>query len=155
MESITIRKAKPADIETLFEFEQGIASAERAFDPTLKAETYHYYDLKLMMKDPQVHLIVAESNGRLIGSAYAKIEEAKPYLRHEYHAYLGFMYVIPEWRGKKINQMIMEELKQWARSKGISELRLDVYLDNIVAVKAYEKSGFKKLLVNMRMSVDE
>ena len=155
MESIIIRKAIFSDIETLFRFEQGIAATERPFDPTLKDEPYNYYDLRLMIKDPLVHVVVAETNGQLIGSGYARIEHAKPYLKHEYHVYLGFMWVEPEWRGKNINQMIIEELKQWSLSKGIAELRLDVYDENIVAVKAYEKAGFKKLLVNMRLGLKD
>jgi ribosomal protein S18 acetylase RimI-like enzyme len=154
MKPIKIRKAIPSDLDTLFQFEQGIANAERPFDPTLKPGPYNYYDLGLMIKDPLVHVVVAEHNGQLIGSGYARIEKSKPYLTHEYHSYLGFMYVVPEWRGKNINQMIMEELKRWSQSKGMTELRLDVYLENTAAVKAYEKAGFEKLLVNMRMGLD-
>lgn len=32
---ILIRKATPADLETLLRFEQGVVQAERPFDPTL------------------------------------------------------------------------------------------------------------------------
>lgn len=42
MQTITIRKAHPNDLEKLLEFEQGIITAERPFDPTLKAEKTHY-----------------------------------------------------------------------------------------------------------------
>src|SRR5215471_13030677 len=155
MDSIKIRKAVSSDIDTLFKFEQGIATTERPIDSTLKDETYNYYDLRLMIKDPLVHVVVAEIDGRLIGSGYAKIENAKPYLKHKQHAYLGFMWVEPDWRGKNVNQMIIEELKRWSLSKGITELRLDVYDENIAAVKAYEKVGFRKLLVNMRMGISD
>jgi ribosomal protein S18 acetylase RimI-like enzyme len=42
-------------------------------------------------------------------------------------------------------------LKEWCRSQNITELRLDVYHDNPSAIRAYEKAGFKKHLVNMRL----
>jgi ribosomal protein S18 acetylase RimI-like enzyme len=155
MEPITIRKATQSDLDTLLQFEQGIATSERPFDPTLKDEHYHYYDLAQMINDPLVYVVVAEHNGKLIASGYARIEKAKPYLKHEYHAYVGFMWVEPEWRGKNINQMIIEELKRWSVSKGITELRLDVYDENTPAVKAYKKAGFKKLLVNMRLRLKD
>lgn len=42
-----------------------------------------------MVNDPNVHLVVAELNHEIIGSGYARIENAKPYLQHPKHAYLG------------------------------------------------------------------
>ena len=152
-EIITIRKAGLADIETLLQFEQGIVEAERPFDPTLKPHPNYYYDIKKMLEDPLVQVIVAECREQLIGCGYARIEKAKHYLQHESHGYLGFMYVHPAWRGKNINQLIIESLKQWSASKGISEMRLDVYYDNTVAIKAYEKAGFDKLMIQMRMGL--
>jgi len=152
-EAVTIREATISDIETLLEFEQGVVSAERPYDPTLKPHPNHYYDLRQMIDDPITELVVAETNGQLIACGYARIETAKQYLRHDKHAYVGFMYVRPEWRGKNINQMIIEKLKQWSISMGITEMRLEVYKDNIAAIKAYEKSGFSKLIIQMRMGL--
>ena len=94
--------------------------------------------------------MVAELGGELIGSGYARIENAKPYLQHQQHAYLGFMYVAPAHRGKGINRMIMETLEAWARTQNITELRLDVYQQNDAAIKAYEKTGFIKHMIAMR-----
>jgi ribosomal protein S18 acetylase RimI-like enzyme len=61
--------------------------------------------------------------------------------------------VQPEWRGKNINQMIIENLKQWTITKGLSEMRLEVYIENMAAIKAYEKAGFSKLMVQMRLGL--
>jgi RimJ/RimL family protein N-acetyltransferase len=151
--SISIRKASFADLETLRRFEQGVIEAERPFDPTLKPDPNYYYDLDQMMSDPDVHLVVAVCDEQVIGSGYARIEKAKHYLKHPLHSYLGFMYVDPQWRGKKINQLIIEELKQWSFNKNINELRLDVYVENAPAIKAYEKAGFSKLMMQMRLYI--
>jgi len=152
-ETITIRKATVSDIPTLARFEQGVVETERPFDPTLKPHPNSYYDVPRMIEDPLVHLVVAEHGGRLIGCGYARIEASKHYLRHERHAYLGFMYVDLEWRGKNVNQMIIENLKQWTIAQGVTEMRLEVYVKNLAAVKAYEKAGFSQLLVQMRMGI--
>lgn len=150
---IIIRKARPADLETLLAFEQGVISAERPFDPTLKAGQTHYYDIEKMIAATDVELVVAESKGELLASGYARIENAKPYLQHTQHAYLGFMYVVPAYRGKGINRMILDVLIQWVKTQNISELKLDVYNENASAIKAYEKAGFSKYMVNMRMGL--
>ena len=152
MDQMVVRRASLADVKTLRLFEQGVIATERPFDSTLKNGLIHYYDLEAMIAADHIEILVAELHNQLIGSGYARIEEAKPYLQHKKHAYLGFMYVIPEYRGKGVNQKIIEALKQWAIQQNITELRLDVYNDNLPAIKAYEKTGFKRHMIEMRMS---
>ena len=168
MSTIMIRKALPSDMDTLLRFEQGVIATERPFDSTLKTGKIHYYDLMGMINAPDCELLVAELDGAdggegtvgadgavgaLIGSGYARIEAAKHYLQHPIHAYLGFMYVEPAHRGKGVNRQIIAALTTWARSRNVNELRLDVYHENLNAIKAYEKAGFSKNMINMRMGI--
>jgi GNAT superfamily N-acetyltransferase len=95
---------------------------------------------------------VIEADGIVIASGYALIKTARPYLNHEEYAYLGFMYTHPDYRGKGVNQLVVEELKKWASTKGMKEIRLTVYDDNIPAIKAYERVGFKKHIIEMRLN---
>jgi len=153
MNNIITRKAQPADLNTLLSFEQGIITAERPFDSTLKEGEIHYYDLAKLIDDPNFEVIVAELDGEVIGSGYARITQSKDYLKHDRHCYLGFMYVKPEHRGKGINNLVLEALKQWTKSQGINELRLEVYNNNQPAIRAYEKAGFTPNLLEMRMGL--
>ena len=150
MDDITIRKATHADMETLLQFEQGVISAERPFDPTLKASDVKYYDLEGMLTLPHINLVVAQLNGEVIGSGYARVESAKPYLKHQQYAYLGFMYVLPQHRGKGVNKKVIASLTEWSAKQGITELRLEVYFENAPAIKAYEKVGFNCHMLTMR-----
>src|SRR5215468_9386252 len=102
MDRLNIRKATLDDLDILLAFEQDLIQTERPFDPTIKSTPTHYYDIKAMILSPAVEVAVAEFDSQVIGSGYARIEEAKPYLQHSKHAYLGFMYVIPNHRGKGI-----------------------------------------------------
>jgi GNAT superfamily N-acetyltransferase len=150
---ITIKPAEPKDISTLLEFEQGIVLAERPFDSTLREGEIHYYDLLELINSDKSMVLVATHNDILVGSGYAKIVEAKDYYRHTHYAYLGFMYVRPEYRGQGINKMVLDGLLDWAKSKGITEVRLEVYEENEVAKKAYLKAGFKPNLLEMRIEI--
>lgn len=154
MEQIITRPASIKDLEILLGFEQEIIKAERPFDPTLKNGEIHYYDIAYMIKAADVEVVVAEAAGEIIGSGYARIQDSKVYVKYPKHAYLGFMYVKPAYRGKGVNKMIIETLKQWSNGQGITELRLEVYDDNTPAVRAYKKTGFTKLLVQMRLGTD-
>jgi GNAT superfamily N-acetyltransferase len=150
---IYIRKATLDDLAILLEFEQGIIAAERPFDPTLKEGNISYYNIGKMISAIDVEVVVAVQNDRIIGSGYARIENAKPYLNHKLYAYLGFMFTHPDHRGQGVNNLIIEALTNWVRSHDIFEMRLDVYSDNPSAIKAYEKVGFKKHLINMRLGL--
>ena len=153
MEQITTRTATLADLDVLLEFEQGIVQTERPFDPTLKDNHINYYDIAAMIGAPHVEVVVAELESEIIGSGYARIEDSKVYLKHQKHAYLGFMYVKPEYRGKGVNKKVVDALQDWVAKRGITEFRLDVYSENSPAIKAYEKIGFKKHLIEMRMEL--
>jgi len=153
MEHIVIRKAVLNDLEVLLRFEQGVITAERPFDTTLQEGEIHYYDIPAMISAPHIELLVAMINGQLIGVGYARIEEGRHYLKHRQHAYLGFMYVDPAHRGKGVNGLIVDALKKWASEQHINELRLDVYYNNEYAIKAYEKVGFQKHLIEMRLGL--
>lgn len=147
-----IRKATIEDLPILLQFEQGVISAERPFDNTLIPGAISYYDLEGFITAPDVHVLVAEINGEIAGSGYARIKKnPEIYYDFEKYAYLGFMYVQPAYRGMGVNQAIIEELKKWAIERGLTEIRLEVYNDNIGAIKAYEKVGFEKRMIEMRV----
>ncbi|SHF75631.1 Ribosomal protein S18 acetylase RimI [Pedobacter caeni] len=148
-----IRCATFNDMDKLLAFEQGVINAERPFDPTLKDGDITYYDIDKMISSPEIELLVAELGGEVVGSGYARIEKSKPYLRHPQYAYLGFMYVDPKYRGMGLNQKIIERLSEWSASKGITELRLEVYQTNEPAIRAYEKAGFVRHIVLMRKEI--
>jgi GNAT superfamily N-acetyltransferase len=149
------RTATARDLGALRQFEQGIVSAERAFDATLRAGSIQYYDIEGMLVAENVLFVVAERGNQLVGCGFARIDNAKTYLSHSQQAYLGLMYVAHNYRGQGINGGIVERLKQWCRTRGVTELRLEVYSDNLIAVSAYEKAGFSKHIVEMRLRLDD
>jgi RimJ/RimL family protein N-acetyltransferase len=154
MDGITIRKATLEDLDVLLAFEQAVIEAERPFDSTIKRGRTSYYDIRELIGSPDVEIIVAELDGRLIGSGYARIEKAKPFYEHSHHSYLGFMYVVPEHRGRGVNGLIVEALYEWSRKRAVHEIRLEVFSDNAAAIRAYEKAGFAANLLTMRARLD-
>ncbi len=151
MGEIVIRPATLSDLDVLLKFEQGMIEAERPFDISIRGGgDVRYYDLEQLIVSVDTELVVAETDGEIIACGYARIENSKAYLKHSRHSYFGFMYVVPEHRGKGVNKVIIEELEAWSFAKGVTEMRLEVYTANLGAVKAYEKSGFSGHLVEMR-----
>lgn len=155
MENVILRDARLEDLKTLKEFEQEIIRAERPFDPTIRPDPISYYNLEAYIKSQDVKVVVAEKDGQLVASGYALIKNARHYLDHDTYAFLGFMYTVPEVRGQGINAKIVAVLTQWAKKQGLEEVRLTVYQDNIPAIKAYEKSGFKSHINEMRLRLEK
>ena len=152
MSNVTeIRPAVTEDIDTILQFEQGVVAAERPLNDKLKTGTVHYYDVAALVASDSSQVLVAVEAGRLVGTGHASIKESLDYLTHDKHAYLGLMYVDPEFRGRGIIQSIIADLMGWARTKGIADFYLDVYAGNQSAVKAYEKFGFEANLIEMKM----
>ena len=151
MDNVKIRTATLDDMDILLEFEQGVIRAERPFDVTLGADPITYYNLEELILSDDASLVVAEIEGKIIGSGYALKKAARPYLNHGFYSYLGFMFTLFDHRGKGVNTKIIERLKQWSDSKGLKEIRLTVYDENHGAISAYEKAGFKKHIIEMRL----
>ncbi len=153
-EQISYREALSGDIPALRQLEQGVVEAERPFNSAIKDKDVIYYDLNTLISSEHACLLVAEYQGELIASGYARIEASKQAFTHEQHGYLGFMYVSPDHRGKGINQQLMGRLLSWCQQQGISDFYLDVYSMNAGAIRAYEKLGFTANKVEMKLHLD-
>ena len=148
---IKIRQAASEDLPAILAFEQGVVAAERPYNNEVKDGTVQYYDMAALISSDQSRVLVAEDSGRLVATGHATLKSSSNYLNHDRHAYLGLMFVEPEYRGQGIIQEIIAGLLQWSRSEGVTNFYLDVYGENVAAVKAYEKLGFRPNLVEMRL----
>ena len=146
-----IRTAVLEDLETLKKFEQEIISYERPFAPNLKKNPIIYYDIKDLIVRADAEVLVVVDDKLLVGSGYALIKKSPPYKDPDHYAYLGFMYVAPDHRGKGLNGALCTKLIDWAKNRNISDIQLDVYAQNKSALDAYAKIGFKPDLLKMRL----
>lgn len=150
-----VRTATRGDLETLKAFEQGIIAAERPYDHTIKPDPVNYYDIGELIDSDDAEVAVVDVDGQLVASGYARTKESRSYVQDTHHAYLGFMYVHPDYRGRGLNKLLMAHFFDWAKAKGLPEVRLTVYAGNTPAISAYEKAGFTQHIVEMRLNLDE
>ena len=147
----TIRKAILEDLPKLLEFEQLLIKTERPMDPTIKEGKISYYDIGAFIQQKDTEVLLVETNATIVASGYAQIKGDRHYLKHDLQGYLGFMYVDEAHRGQGLNKLLIDALIQWCQDRKVDEIRLDVYQDNPSAIRAYEKAGFKKHLITMRL----
>lgn len=154
MNELNIRKARLADVPTLLELEQSIIDYERKFNTDIRKEDAKYYNISALISGKNSAVFIGEINNKIIATGYALIKEALPQFSYTQYTYLGFMYVLPEYRGKGINSRIMEATKEWSLQRDIKNLRLQVYSENHSAIQAYKKMGFKTELQEMKLKIE-
>ena len=150
-----VRKATKNDLPILGIFMDGLVDAERPMDVTIKDGKVVYYDLENFINNDNAVMYVVELNDELVASGYAKINPDREYLKHDKHVYLGFMFVPKQHRGNGYNKLIVNALLLWSKEKNIHEIRLDVYDSNPSAIRAYQKAGFTKHMIQMRMNISD
>ncbi|MHA7059903.1 N-acetyltransferase family protein [Aquimarina sp. M1] len=149
-----LRSAKTEDLPILLDFEQKIIETEIPMDPTLvTSRKINYYNLSEYIKSDHTEVVVAEINGEIVGSGYGQIRDRNDFFKQNKMGYIGFMYVKEAYRGKGISQQIINYLSNWFETKDMEEIQLDVYDQNQRAIKAYQKAGFEKYLVRMRINL--
>ena len=151
MKILTFREATPSDTNDLLALEQKVIEAERPFNSAIKDKNAHYYNIPELISSSNSHLLVAENNSEIIATGYIQIRQSKPSLQHASHGYLGFMFVLPQFRGQGINKTILDKLISWGSINGITDFYLDVYASNQAAIKAYQKVGFTPSLLEMKL----
>ncbi len=152
---LRLREALDSDLPTLLAMEQGLVRDERPYDPTIRPDPVYYHDLPALLSDPHSRVVVVEADKTVVACGFATRRVPRHYLDHDAYAYMGLMYTHPDFRGRGINGQIVADLKAWAVSRGLLEMRLTVYYDNEPALRAYEKAGFKRHLVEMRFREGE
>ena len=153
MEAVKLIKALLSDEPLLLEFEQKVLATERPYNSAIKLTAAYYYDLEVLLTSTKSYLAIVEVADTVVGFGYAQIRESKQSLTHDFHSYLSFMYVAPEYRGRGINKSIIKSLIQWSKKQGISACYLDIYSENKAAIQAYEKVGFVTSMIEMKLNL--
>lgn len=121
---VRLRKMRMSDIPTISEI-------ERESFPAPWSEEAFYHEL---VHNRLAYYIVAEVGGAVVGYAgmWLVIGEA----------HVTNIAVRPAYRGRKIGERLMRELRRVALRKGAVRMTLEVRVSNRIAQNLYQKLGF-------------
>jgi len=88
-------------------------------------------------------LFVAKSGNKPVGFAYGSVFREHPLEVLEFVGNINDVYVLPEFRGKGIGKKLIAKSLNRLKVEGVKAVRLTVLTKNEIAVKLYEKFGFK------------
>ena len=141
-----IRAARPSDADVIAEFNRRLASESenRELDPdTLKR------GVRMLLSDPthgQYWIAEADEHAEAdepVGQCLVTTEWSD--WTNGRYWWFQSVYVVPEWRGRKVFRALWDHVESSARKEGdVASLRLYVERDNASARAIYEKLGMEE-----------
>lgn len=156
MEELTIRRAKESDIPTINKLLYEVLKVHSDVRPDLfKAGTKKYTDeeLKKILEDDKTPVFVAEKEGNVVGYAFCVHQQ---YINNNNMTdiktlYIDDLCVDEAARGAHVGKALYEYVLNYAKAEGYYNVTLNVWADNVNAVKFYEKIGLKIQKIGMEM----
>ena len=98
-----------------------------------------------ILADESAALFVAESNGRIVGMACARIRQAPeiPILVPRRYARIEELVVLKRFQRQGIGRALADKAHEWALGKQVGQVELNVWEFNAAAISLYEKLGYK------------
>lgn len=135
--SLIIRAAEPKDAEEIIIMVKQVMK-ETGFFPHTAEEFNITVDHEIEYMKSTALFLVAEIDGKIVGSATLDRSELKK-LNH--NVTFGIT-ILKEYCGLGIGSILMEKVIEWTKAEGIEKIELEVFENNISAIKLYNKFGF-------------
>lgn len=137
---ILIRLAQTEDAQALVEFNQAMALETEG--KTLIDEKIKNGVTAVFSDEKKGFYVVAEDSGKIVGGLMITFEWSD--WRNSWFWWIQSVYILPDYRGKKIYSLLYSFVKNKAQNEGnVCGFRLYVEHDNFNAQKVYEKLGMK------------
>jgi ribosomal protein S18 acetylase RimI-like enzyme len=148
MESIQIRKATGSDIKNVQEI--GRKTFAETFSAGNTAENLDKYLVEgfseekiaseLNNSNSEFYFAILDNN--VIGYLKLNFGQSQTELKDDSALEMERIYVLKEFHGKKVGQVLYEQVMEIARQKKVNYVWLGVWEENLRAISFYKKNGF-------------
>ena len=151
---MNIRRAKESDINVIDKLLYEVHKVHSDVRPDLfKAGSKKYTDdeLKQILSDDSRPVFVAEKDGNVLGYIFCVYQQhiGNNSLTDIKTLYIDDLCVDENARGMNIGRSLYNYAVDYARENGFYNVTLNVWADNVNAVKFYEKLGLKIQKIGM------
>jgi len=148
MNSIQIAKVNPSHLislqqigRTTFQETFGNANSEEDMKNYLD-EGFSEEKLTSELKNKDTEFYFAFLNQEIIGYLKINFAQAQTEIKDEKALEIERIYVLQEFHGKKVGQLLFEKALQIAKDNKLSYIWLGVWEENPRAIQFYQKNGF-------------
>lgn len=150
MTHITIRCAKPEDEDAVLQLWQEMmdyhARLDSRFQPAPDGKEHFQAALREWMADETRRVLVAVSNGEVVGYIIGRLAENPPVFAMRYFGYITDICVAPQWRHKGVGRKLFAALQGWFRQQGLNVVQLNVAALNPTSQAFWRAMGFQDFL---------
>ena len=137
---IEIKEANENNVTIANELLTKLIKEERKYVENVKEDFVITKNYEEIYQNEDNCLYFAFINNEIIGYLFGYI--INDYINKSPVAKLDALYVIKEYRNKKVATKLIEEFKTWCQKNSITYINVTVWSDNIVAKHLYLKHGF-------------
>ena len=159
MSAISVRPARLDDAPTLGKLGALLVRTHFEFDPKrflpLTPQTEERYGafLSSQLDDPDTVILVAEGDGHVFGYTYATVEGYDYMSLRGPAGVLNDIVVDPSYRGRGIGRMLLEATIDELKARSVPRVVLSTAEQNEAAQHLFERSGFRRTMVEMTREV--
>lgn len=151
--TLTIRRAVEADVPELLRLYRILDREMAAMQPDFYcAAPRDRAFLVRVIREAGGEIFLAQQDGAAVGFALVREAWSPEYscvLPHRF-ADLYDLAVEPAARGRGVGRALVQEVKRWARGRGLEYVELSVLAENMTAAALYAGEGFREASRVMR-----
>lgn len=157
---ITVREAISKDCEQLCELSRQALELHSKAHPEVfcnqDSTAFRDFICEALGNENAV-ILCAEDAGRIIGTAHVSVKESPdiPVMVRRRFAVIENVVVREGFRHMGVGRALMAHAHNWALSKGVSRVELNVWAFNKDAIRLYEKLGYEVVSSRMAKEIGE
>ena len=167
MNQITVREYGYGDFDSIVKFMMSMQKyfveldqhrEQKAFASKQKAEEYIRQALK-DVDEMDGAIFIAESENQLAGFIQGVIVKHKDDVMHQLtrnkniEGWIGLLFTDPQFRCRGVGTSLIKSMRNYFKKMNCSSVRLKVASNNRLAIKIYEKHGFKPRDLEMAVGI--
>jgi GNAT superfamily N-acetyltransferase len=159
MKNLLIRRAKCSDVEKLVWLRLLLEQHCEESNPSIwhiteEGKTLLKQKEENILRDSSNHVLVAEVNGKIIGSTHGEVVHRTDYLPKCVGA-IHTLYVVEKFRRKGVGACLVKELCKFFKSEGVEQVTLRYILGNKEAEAFWKKRGFEPIITTAITHLEE
>ena len=159
--NVSIRPAAPADLTAIGRLGALLVRTHHDFDAkrfmaaTSRTENGYGSFLGTQLAEPNIIILVAERDGKVIGYTYAGVE-GNDYM--ELRGPAGVVYDIivdPTHRKHGVGRMLLNATLEALKARGAPRVVLSTAERNTAAQRLFDRAGFRRTMIEMTRELDD
>jgi ribosomal protein S18 acetylase RimI-like enzyme len=156
--TVIVRTAEKADLQGIAQLAGQLVRQHHDFDalrfmliPNVEAGYGHFFESEL--SNPDVLLLAAEHEGRLVGYAYARLEARDWNSLLDSCGALHDIFVSEGLRRQGVARLLVDAVRDGLRSKGAPRLVLHTASKNFAARQFFAALGFRETMLELTLEL--